>query len=103
MGNIFKARSTHAIGNTDYKHLNECHDPEVLIAGLQTLAVSQNVRVIVTSRKEAHLYKALGSNESLKITQNDFNADIGAFFEAKVAVSPRLSHPSVRDMTVKRL
>ena len=83
--------------------LDECRDPDVLITSLQSLKVSQNVNVIVTSRKEAHLHKALGSSESFEITEEDVNADIVAFVEAKVAASPRLSHPSVRDVTIRRL
>ena len=83
--------------------LDECRDSAVLIQSLRSLTNSHNVRVVLTSRKEEHLYKLLHQVPSLEVTQNDVDADIRNFVEAKVAANPRLSLPSVRDLVVRRL
>ena len=83
--------------------LDECHNSEVLIQSLRSMASSHNVRVILTSRKERYLYQLLHESPSIEIAPEDVDSDIKAFVEAKVAASPRLSHPSVRSLVVKRL
>lgn len=83
--------------------LDECRDSEILIQSLRSLASSCNVAVILTSRKEEHLYQLLHQSPSLEVVPDDIDADIKAFVEAKEAASPRLSQPSVKQMIVKRL
>ena len=83
--------------------LDECQGSEQLIQGFKSLLLSDLIKVIVTSRKEAHLFTQLRSNLSLEITAEDINSDIVAYVEAKVLGSPRLSHPMVRDLVITRL
>lgn len=83
--------------------LDECHDLEIIIKSLRSMADTHNVGIILTSRKEDHLYQLLHSNPSLEVTPDDIDADIKAFVEAKVSASPRLSHPSVSNLVIKRL
>ena len=83
--------------------LDECHDSHVLIQSLQSIVSSHNVRVILTSRKEEHLYQLLHHGHSLEISPDDINSDIKAFVEAKVTASPRLSQPSVKEQVVQKL
>lgn len=83
--------------------LDECRDSEILIQNLRFLASSCDVAVILTSRKEEHLYRLLHQSPSLEVSPDDIDADIKAFVEAKVAASPRLSQPSVKSLIVKRL
>ena len=83
--------------------LDECRDSEVLIQSLRSMANLRNISVILTSRKEEHLYQLLHKYPSLEIGPNDTDADIKAFVKAKVAASPRLSQPSVRNLVIKRL
>ena len=83
--------------------LDECRDPEILIRSLRSMANSLNVQVILTSRKEEHLYQLLHECPSLGIGPDDLDSDIKAFVQAKVASSPRLSQPAVKDLVVKRL
>lgn len=83
--------------------LDECEDPSTLIENFQSLANSCHVAVILTSRKEAVLYKLLHQSTSIEIMAEDVDADIRAFVEAKVAASSCLSHPSVRDLVISRL
>ena len=70
---------------------------------LQSLANSHPVAVILTSRKEAKLYKRLSQSSSIEMRTEDIDADIRAFVEAKIAANPRLSHSSIRDLIVQRL
>ena len=83
--------------------LDECQDPQSLLQGLKSISTTGTVKIITTSRKEAHLEKQLGAGLALEITPEDINADIIAFAEAKVSTSPRLSHPLVRDLVLQRL
>ena len=83
--------------------LDECRDSKILIQNLRSLASSCDVAVVLTSRKEGHLYQLLHQSLSLEVAPHDIDADIRAFVEAKVAASPRLSQPSVRQLIVKRL
>ena len=83
--------------------LDECQDSEQLIQGLKSILFSDLIKVIVTSRKEAHLFTQLRSDLSLEITAEDINSDIVAYVEAKVLGSPRLSHTLVRDLVIARL
>ena len=83
--------------------LDECRDSEMLIQSLRSMASSYNVRVILTSRKEEHLYRLLHQSNSLEVAKDDIDADIKAFVEAKVATSPRLSQPSVKTLVINRL
>ena len=83
--------------------LDECLDSEQLIQGLKSILISNFVKVIVTSRKESHLFAQLKSDLSLEITAEDINFDITAYVEAKVLESPRLSHIMVRDLVISRL
>lgn len=83
--------------------LDECRDSEILIQSLRSMASSCNVAVILTSRKEEHLYQLLHQSPSLEVAPDDIDVDIKAFVEAKVAASPRLSQPSVKQLVVKRL
>ena len=83
--------------------LDQCQDPEQLLQALKSLFSFGWIKIIVTSRKEAHLFTQLSSNISLEITAEDINSDIMAFVEAKVLGSPRLSHSMVRDRVITRL
>ena len=83
--------------------LDECCDPETLIQSLRSMTSTYGIGVILTSRKEEHLYQLLHDSLSMEIAPDDVDADIRAFVEAKVAASPRLSQPSVKDLIVKRL
>ena len=83
--------------------LDECRDSKILIQGLRSLASSCEVAVLLTSRKEEHLYQLLRQGPSLEVSPADIDADIRAFVEAKVAASPRLSQPSVKQLIVKQL
>ena len=83
--------------------LDECHDSEQLLQGLKSLLSSNLIKIIATSRKEAHLSTQLSSNLFLEITAEDINSDIVAYVEAKVLGSPRLSHPLVRNLVITRL
>lgn len=83
--------------------LDECQDTEQLIQGLKSISFSHEIKIIVTSRKEPHLFTQLRSNLSLEITAEDINSDIAAYVEAKVLGSPRLSHTLVRDRVVAKL
>ena len=83
--------------------LDECLDPEGLATKLQSLAHLGQITVIVTSRKEARLYRLLGSSQTFEITEKDVNADIRVFVEDKVASSPRLSLPVVREVILRKL
>jgi len=83
--------------------LDECQDPSQLIQGLKGLSTLASIKVIVTSRKEPHLHKELNENSSIEIAPEDIDADIGAFVEAKVEASSRLSHPLVRDLVITKL
>ena len=83
--------------------LDECQDSEQLIQGFKSLLFSDLIKVIATSRKEAHLFNQLRNNLSLEITAKDINSDIVAYVEAKVLGSPRLSHSIVRDLVITRL
>lgn len=67
------------------------------------MASAYNVAVILTSRKEEHIYQLLNQSPSLEMTKDNIDADIRAFVQAKVAASPRLSQPSVQQLVVKRL
>ena len=83
--------------------LDECHDSEQLIQAFKSILSSDSIKVIVTSRKEAHLFTQLQSDLSLEIIAEDINSDIVAYVEAKVLGSPRLSHVLVRDRVISRL
>ncbi len=83
--------------------LDECQDSEQLIQGFKSLLLSDLIKVIATSRKEAHLFTKFRNNLSLEITAEDINSDIVAYVEAKVLGSPRLSHSMVRDLVITRL
>lgn len=83
--------------------LDECRDSNTLTHNLRSLASSCNAAVVLTSRKEEHLYQLLHQGPSLEVSPDDVDADIKAFVEAKVAASPRLSQPSVKQLIVKRL
>ena len=83
--------------------LDECQDSEQLIQGFKSILFSSSIKIIVTSRKEAHLYTQLKSDLSLEITTEDINSDIVAYVEAKVLGSLRLSHTRVRDRVIARL
>lgn len=83
--------------------LDECRDSEILIRSLRSMADTYNVGIILTSRKEEYLYQLLHQSPSLEVAPDDIDADIKAFVEAKVSASPRLSHPSVSSLVVKRL
>ena len=83
--------------------LDECQDSEQLIQGFKSILPSDFIKVIVTSRKEAHLFTQLRSDLSLEITAEDINCDIVAYVETKVLGSPRLSHTLVRDRVIARL
>lgn len=83
--------------------LDECRDSQILTQNLRSLASSCDVAVILTSRKEEHLYQLLHQSPSLEVAPDDIDADIRAFVEAKVAASPRLSQPSVKQLIIKRL
>ena len=83
--------------------LDECHDSEQLLQAVKLLLSSNFIKVIVTSRKEAHLFTQLSSNLSLEITAEDINSDIAAYVEAKVSESPRLSHSLLRDLVITKL
>ena len=83
--------------------LDECRDSETLIRSLRSMADAHNVGIILTSRKEEYLYQLLHQSPSLEVAPDDIDADIKAFVEAKVSASPRLSHPSVSSLLVKRL
>ena len=83
--------------------LDECQDAEQLLQAVKSLLPSNLIKIIVTSRKEAHLFNQLKSSLSLEITAEDVNSDIVAFVEAKVSGSPRLSHSLIRDLVVTRL
>lgn len=65
--------------------LNECHGPEILIQSLRSMANSLNVQVILTSRKEEHLYQLLHKCPSLGRSPDDVDSDIKACVKAKVA------------------
>ena len=83
--------------------LDECQDAEQLLLAMKSLVPSKLIKIIVTSRKEAHLFTQLRSSLSLEITAEDIHSDIVAYVEAKVLGSPRLSHPLIRDMVITRL
>lgn len=83
--------------------LDECQDSEQLIHGLKSILFSDLIKVIVTSRKEAHLFTQLSNDLSLEITAEDIDSDIVAYVESKVLGSPRLSHTLVRDPVIARL
>jgi hypothetical protein len=83
--------------------LDECEDPSTLIKNFQSMTSSCHVSVILISRKEAYLYQLLRQSDSLEIMAEDIDADIKAFVEAKINASSCLSHPSVRDLVMKRL
>ena len=83
--------------------LDECQDAEQLLQAMKSLLPSKLIKIIVTSRKEAHLFTQLRSSLSLEITAEDIHSDIVAYVEAKVLGSPRLSHPLIRDMVITRL
>ena len=83
--------------------LDECQDAEQLLQAMKTLLPSKPIRIIVTSRKEAHLFTQLKSSLSLEITAEDIDSDIEAYIKAKVLGSSRLSHPLIRDMIITRL
>lgn len=83
--------------------LDECEDSSGLIESFKSLANSRHVAVILTSRKEAFIYKLLRQNDSLEIMAEDVDANIKAFVKAKVNASSCLSHSSVRDLVIKRL
>ena len=104
---VWKIFSNHASGVSPVTividALDECRDSHVLIQSLQSIGISYNVRVILTSRKEEHLYQLLHQGHSLEISPDDIDSDIKAFVEAKVTASPRLSQPSVNRLVVQRL
>ena len=83
--------------------LDECRDSETLVSSLRSMANSHNVRIILTSRREEHLYQLLHECPYLEIGPDDVDSDIKAYVKAKVASSPRLSQPAVKDLVVKRL
>lgn len=83
--------------------LDECRDSEILVESLRSMASTYKVGIILTSRKEEHLYQLLNQSPSLEVVPDDLHTDIKAFVEAKVAASPRLSHPSVSRLVIKRL
>ena len=83
--------------------LDECQDSEQLIQAFKSIVSSDSIKVIMTSRKEAHLFTQMRSDLSLEITAEDINSDIVAYVEAKVLGSPRLSHVLVRDRVISRL
>lgn len=63
--------------------LDECRDSEILIQSLRSMTSACNVAIILTSRKEEHLYQLLHQSTSLEMTKDDIDADIKAFVEAK--------------------
>ena len=83
--------------------LDECQDPQSLVRGLKSISSESSIKVIVTSRKEPHLYKQLNAGLSLDIGPDDISSDIHAFIIAKVSKSPRLSNPSIRELVVRTL
>ena len=83
--------------------LDECQDPSQLIDGLKELSTLRSIKVIVTSRKDLHLHNELNNFSTIEILPEEINADVAAYVEAKVEASPRLSHPLVRDLVIKKL
>ena len=83
--------------------LDECQDSEQLIQGLKSFSFSSLIKVIATSRKEAHLFDQLKNNLSIELTPEDISSDIAAYVEAKVSTSPRLSNSLVRHLVITRL
>jgi Cdc6-like AAA superfamily ATPase len=83
--------------------LDECEDPSTLVKNFQSMTNSCHVSVILISRKEAYLYQLPHQSDLLEIMAEDVDADIKAFIEAKINESSCLSHPSVRDLVMKRL
>ena len=83
--------------------LDECQDSEQLIHGLKSILFSDLVKIVVTSRKEAHLFTQMSNDLSFEIIAEDINSDIVAYVESKVMGSPRLSHTLVRDPVIARL
>ena len=65
--------------------LDECQSPEILIHHLIELCRTKRIRVIFTSRWEAHLVEQLDKLISFEISRQDINDDIKAFIEANVA------------------
>ena len=64
--------------------LDECRESKTLIQNLTALSKSNGTRVIITSRKEPHIYKRLADKISLKIRPKDIHADIQAFLDTKI-------------------
>ena len=83
--------------------LDECQDPHSLIQSLKSISRERSTKVILTSRKEAHLDKQLRAGLFLDIGPEDVSADIHAFVTAKVRKSPRLSNSSIRELVIQRL
>ena len=83
--------------------LDECQDPQTLVQGLKSISRENSTKVIVTSRKEAHLDKLLSNGLCFDIGPEDVSADIHAFVMAKVAKSPRLSNPVIRELVIQKL
>ena len=83
--------------------LDECQDARSLIQGLKSISSEGFIKVIVTSRKEAHLVKQLKAGLCLDVSPEDISDDIHAFILAKVAKSPRLSNPLIRELVIQKL
>ena len=104
---IWQIFSSHVIGLLSViiilDALDECQEPDILIQSVKTLSTKSHIEVIVTSRKEARLDKQLSDSLTVEITPEDLDTDVAAFVNSKVAASPRLSHPSVREIVINRL
>lgn len=83
--------------------LDECKEPKMLIQKLRDLSESCGIKVIITSRNEAHIRKLLGEKLSLEIRSEDIDADIRAYIKAKVSKPSWSRHNSVHGMIVDKL
>ncbi|KAL8969768.1 MAG: hypothetical protein Q9197_004170 [Variospora fuerteventurae] len=78
--------------------VDECEDSSLFLPKLLDLAVSENIKLLMTSRRQKRLARYLENVETLEITPRDVHHDIKAFVDFKVARNPRLSYPLVRDV-----
>ena len=83
--------------------LDECIDPQPLIRAFKSISGANQVKILVTSREEAHLRAEFRNILNFEITLEDISADIAAYVKAKVLASPRLSNHPAGDIVIKRL
>lgn len=83
--------------------LDECEQVHALIPGLCRLAREGQVRIILTSRREAALFDPLQGVADLAMGPEDVQDDITAFLEYSVSQSPVLSNPRVRSRIIRIL